>query len=170
MLFRSREDEEERLREERIEAQRHIKEREDAMEIEPVSVPNVNNIYDTQNIQAELAKNLSAILDEDTQALRPDPVTNTDNLTDEVQPEEDELIEGQLSLADWMETVREQKYGNRDTKEYSKEELERMLDEKDEKSAAYERLMEEQKEIAKANGSEFNEDRKSTRLNSSHIL
>lgn len=154
----SREDEEERLREERIEAQRHIKEREDAMEIEPVSVPNVNNIYDTQNIQAELAKNLSEILDEDTRALRPDPVTNTDNITDEVQPEEDEQIEGQLSLADWMETVREQKYGNRDTKEYSKEELERMLDEKDEKSAAYERLMEEQKEIAKANGSEFNEE------------
>ena len=89
----SREDEEERLREERIEAQRHIKEREDAMEIEPVSVPNVNNIYDTQNIQAEIAKNLSEILDEDTQALRPDPVTNTDNITDEVQPEEDEQIE-----------------------------------------------------------------------------
>lgn len=85
-------------------------------------------------------------------------MTNTDNITDEVQPEEDEQIEGQLSLADWMETVREQKYGNRDTKEYSKEELERMLDEKDEKSAAYERLMEEQKEIAKANGSEFNEE------------
>lgn len=154
----SREDEEERLREERIEAQRHIKEREDAMEIEPVSVPNVNNIYDTQNIQAELAKNLSEILDEDTQALIPDPATNTDNIPDEEQPEEDEQIEGQLSLADWMETVREQKYGNRDTKEYSKEELERMLDEKDEKSAAYERLMEEQKEIAKANGSEFNEE------------
>ena len=84
-------------------------------------------------------------------------MTNTDNITDEVQPEEDEQIEGQLSLADWMETVREQKYGNRDTKEYSKEELERMLDERNEKSAAYERLMEEQKEIAKANGSEFNE-------------
>lgn len=57
-------------------------------------------------------------------------MTNTDNITDEVQPEEDEQIEGQLSLADWMETVREQKYGNRDTKEYSKEELERMLDER----------------------------------------
>ncbi len=166
----SRENEEERLREERAEAERHIREREDAMEIEAVSVPTYNNIYDTQNIQAQLAKNLSEMLDDeqDSQIFRPHPVhpQNEENAGEET----DEQIEGQLSLADWIESVREQKYGNRDTKEYSKEELERMLDEKDEKSAAYEKIMEEQKAVARASGTEFNEEEAKLKARSQMML
>ena len=168
----SRENEEERLREERAEAERHIREREDAMEIDAVSVPTYNNIYDTQNIQAQLAKNLSEMLDDeqDSQIFRPNPVhpQNEENAGEETQ--DDEQIEGQLSLADWIESVREQKYGNRDTKEYSKEELERMLDEKDEKSAAYERIMEEQKAVARASGTEFNEEEAKLKARSQMML
>ncbi len=46
-----------------------------------------------------------------------------------------------MNLADWVESVREQKYGQQSTREFSKQELMRMLEEKDEKSAAYEMLM-----------------------------
>lgn len=158
----SRENEEERLTQERAEAERHIREREDAMEIEAVRVPNYNDIYDTQNIQAQLAQNLSSMLDDeqDPQIFRPNPVPvdSVSNGEGQQSAEDDEQIEGQLSLADWIESVRQQKYGNKDTKEYSKEELERMLDEKDEKSAAYEKLVEEQKALAQASGTEFNEE------------
>lgn len=157
----NREEEEERLLEEREEAKRQIQVREDAMEIE-VNVPNYS-LYDTQNIQAELARNLSELLDdgEETDVFRPSPIPEQQLVSaQEAAAEEvsdDEQIEGQLSLADWIETVREEKYGRQNTKEYSKAELDRMLDEKDEKSAAYERLIAEQKAKAEAEGTEFNE-------------
>lgn len=124
-----------------------------------VDIPSYNNPYDTQNLQAAIAKNLNAFLEADkveTEALRPQPIANAD--TEEHQETvEDDQIEGQLSLADWMEAVREEKYGKQNTKEFSKSELERMLDEKDEKSAAYERIMAEQKAQAQAAGREFDE-------------
>lgn len=156
------EEEAERQKEEREDVKRKIREREDAIDIE-VDVPNYS-IYDTQNIQAELAKNLSELLlDEeevDAEVFRPQPVAVPKEAAEETastaEPE-DEQIEGQLSLADWIETVREEKYGKQNTREYSKAELDRLLDEKDEKSAAYERLVAEQKAIAKAQGTEFNE-------------
>lgn len=50
----NRESEEERLKEEKEEVKRSIEARENNMEIE-VKVPNYS-IYDTQNIQEELAK------------------------------------------------------------------------------------------------------------------
>lgn len=157
----NREEEEERLIEEREEAKRQMQVREDAMEIE-VAVPNYS-LYDTQNIQAELAKNLSELLEDEakTDGLRPSPIpeqqlVSAQEAASEEVPE-DEQIEGQLSLADWIETVREEKYGRQNTKEYSKAELDRMLDEKDEKSAAYERIIAEQKAKAEAEGTEFNE-------------
>lgn len=71
--------------------------------------------------------------------------------------DEEEQVEGQLSMSDWMNEVREQKYGKQDTKEYSKTELERLLDEKDEKSLAYDKLMEEQRRLAREAGTPFNE-------------
>lgn len=156
----NREEEEEQLLAEEEEARRRIRAREDAMDI-AVDVPNYN-LYDTQNIQAELAKNLSDLLDEEETAELFRPRPNTQAAVPQPQEAaaeepEDGQIEGQLSLADWIETVREEKYGKQNTKEYSKAELNRMLDEKDEKSAAYEKLMAEQKALALAAGKEFNE-------------
>ena len=173
----SREDEEEARRV----AQKRIDEQADAMNIE-VSVPNYS-IYDTHNIQEELAKNVKNLFeDEQEETFRP-PFErkdsrnneNVDNTlaktasadTDSEQPynddqtedeqTDDEQIEGQLSITDWIESVREEKYGKQDTKEVSKAELERMLDEKDEKSQAYERIIARKKEEALNKGTEFDE-------------
>lgn len=136
---------------------------EDTNEINSIKVdiPSYDNPYDTQNLQAAIAKNLNEFLEEDkaeAEALRPQPVSeSSDSQTDGEEQLNDDQIEGQLSLADWMEAVREEKYGKQNTREFSKSELERMLDEKDEKSAAYEKIMAEQKAQAEAAGKEFNE-------------
>ncbi len=145
----TKESEQEKLEQERAEAERQIRAREDAMQIEEVAVPG-NNIYDTQNLQAEIARNLSEVLDDDdlgqdVEMFRPNPVPAPVNSQDEEVNTEDEQIEGQMSIADWMETVREEKYGSQNTKEYSKSELDRLLDQKEENSAAYEKLLEEKK-------------------------
>ena len=168
----SREDEEEARRV----AQKCIDEQADAMNIE-VSVPNYS-IYDTHNIQEELAKNVKNLFeDEQEETFRPPferkDSRNNENVdktlaktasaeTDSEQPynddqTEDEQIEGQLSITDWIESVREEKYGKQDTREFSKAELERMLDEKDEKSKAYERIIARKKEEALNKGTEFDE-------------
>lgn len=168
----SREDEEEARRV----AQKRIDEQADAMNIE-VSVPNYS-IYDTHNIQEELAKNVKNLFeDEQEETFRPpferNDSRNNGNVdktlaktasaeTDSEQPynddqTEDEQIEGQLSITDWIESVREEKYGKQDTREFSKAELERMLDEKDEKSKAYERIIARKKEEALNKGTEFDE-------------
>lgn len=168
----SREDEEEARRV----AQKRIDEQADAMNIE-VSVPNYS-IYDTHNIQEELAKNVKNLFeDEQEETFRPPferkDSRNNENVdktlaktasadTDSKQPynddqTEDEQIEGQLSITDWIESVREEKYGKQDTREFSKAELERMLDEKDEKSKAYERIIARKKEEALNKGTEFDE-------------
>lgn len=168
----SREDEEEARRV----AQKRIDEQADAMNIE-ISVPNYS-IYDTHNIQEELAKNVKNLFeDEQEETFRPPferkDSRNNENVdktlaktasadTDSEQPyndaqTEDEQIEGQLSITDWIESVREEKYGKQDTKEFSKAELERMLDEKDEKSQAYERIIARKKEEALNKGTEFDE-------------
>lgn len=168
----SREDEEEARRV----AQKRIDEQADAMNIE-VSVPNYS-IYDTHNIQEELAKNVKNLFeDEQEETFRP-PFERKDSRnngnvdktlaktasaeTDSEQPynddqTEDEQIEGQLSITDWIESVREEKYGKQDTREFSKAELERMLDENDEKSKAYERIIARKKEEALNKGTEFDE-------------
>lgn len=66
-------------------------------------------------------------------------------------------IDGQMNMNDWMTDVREKKYSGQSTKEYSKTELDRILEEKDEKSRAYDRLMEEQKKLAESSGTPFDE-------------
>lgn len=151
----SREDEEEK----RLAVQRQIDEKANAMDIE-VAVPDYDNMYNTQNIQAQLAKNMGDLFADDELSLRPQPTVQEEPVKVEETVEElpeDEQIEGQLNLQDWMETVREEKYGKQNTREFSKAELDRMLDEKDEKSAAYEKLMAEQKAKAAANGETFDE-------------
>lgn len=133
-----------------------VKEPADEVEIK-VDIPAYNNPYDTQNLQAALAKNLSEFMEEEkaeAEALRPQPAKQEETAG---ESQEDEQIEGQLSLADWLEAVREEKYGKQNTREFSKTELEKMLDEKDEKSAAYERIMVEQKAAAQAAGKAFDE-------------
>ena len=107
------------------------------------------------DIQKDVIENLNRFMQEDikeAEALRPAPV-----VTDDGKDGDNEQIKGQLSLADWIETVREEKYGNQNTREFSRVELERMLDEKDEKSAAYEKLIARQKEKAQAEGTKFDE-------------
>lgn len=163
----SKEDETERQEEETKEALRKMQAREDFI-AERVVVPDYS-IYDTQNIQEEIAKNLSGYLEEEDElaGLRPgtenivsEEVKQSDNTNaqadEEANPEE-EQIEGQLNLADWLEIVREEKYGKQNTKEYSKQELERLLYEKEEKSAAYERIIAEQRAKALEQGQEPNE-------------
>ncbi len=120
---------------------------------ESVSYKDVKQSED--DIQKDVIENLNRFMQEDikeAEALRPDPV-----VTDDGQDSDNEQIKGQLSLADWIETVREEKYGNQNTREFSRVELERMLDEKDEKSAAYEKLIARQKEKAQAEGTKFDE-------------
>lgn len=172
----SREDEEEARRA----AQKRIDEKAETMDIE-VSVPNYS-MYDTHNLQEELANNVKDLIeDEQEETFRPpfkrmETATQADSnvakdfqtgpilnsfVSDEAQEQEyageDEQIEGQLSIMDWMESVREEKYGKQDTREFSKAELERMLDEKDEKSEAYERIIAKKKEEALNKGTEFDE-------------
>ena len=156
----TKESEDEALAEERAESERQMKAREDAMEIDAVAEP-TNNIYDTQNLQDEIAKNLSKVLDEeeeeeeqDVEIFRPNPVP-VPKVVEQPEEDEDDQIEGQMSIADWMASVREEKYGSQNTKEYSKSELDRLLDEKEENSAAYEKILEERKQAklaAKAGG------------------
>lgn len=120
---------------------------------ESVSYKDVKQSED--DIQKDVIENLNRFMQEDikeAEALRPDPV-----VADDGQDSDNEQIKGQLSLADWIETVREEKYGNQNTREFSRVELERMLDEKDEKSAAYEKLIARQKEKAQAEGTKFDE-------------
>lgn len=172
-----KESEKEELEAERAESMKKMEEREAAMDIE-VKVSG-NNIYDTQNIQAEIAKNMSTLLEEnedllvfrpsyedseniqeniagvecstagETKAADNDMVDVSadgceENFTEKNISNEDEQIEGQLNIMDWMETVKEEKYGKQDTREFSRAEIERMLEEKEEKSAAYEELMKRQ--------------------------
>jgi hypothetical protein len=120
-----------------------------------VDIPNFNNPYNTQNIQAAIAKNLSEFMEEDekevieeAEKLRPQP--DTEDKEESGDSGEQDQIEGQLNLADWLESVREEKYSSQNTREFSKAELERMLDEKDEKSAAYEKIVAEKKALKNA--------------------
>lgn len=72
--------------------------------------------------------------------------------------EEDEQIEGQLSLDDWMQEIKHEKYGMQETKEFSMAELEKELEEREAQRQNYERLLEKQRELAKQKGEPFNEE------------
>ena len=164
--------------EQRKEAEERINKEAEKIDIN-VPVPEYNNLYDTRNLQEELAAKMSDLFgDEEEDAdvktfvpasknkeeqpakevKTPAPVTEQVVNDDAEVQEDDDQIEGQMDITEWMQSVREEKYGKQDTKEFSKSELERYLDEKDEKSAAYEKLVEQKKAEALADGKEIDKE------------
>ena len=164
--------------EQRKEAEERINKEAENIDIN-VPVPEYNNLYDTRNLQEELAAKMSDLFgDEEEDAdvktfvpasknkeeqpakevKTPAPVTEQVINDDAEVQEDDDQIEGQMDITEWMQSVREEEYGKQDTKEFSKSELERYLDEKDEKSAAYEKLVEQKKAEALADGKEIDKE------------
>lgn len=164
--------------EQRKEAEERINKEAENIDIN-VPVPEYNNLYDTRNLQEELAAKMSDLFgdaEEDAdvktfvpasknkeeqpaeEVKTPAPVTEQVVNDDAEVQEDDDQIEGQMDITEWMQSVREEKYGKQDTKEFSKSELERYLDEKDEKSAAYEKLVEQKKAEVLADGKEIDKE------------
>ena len=164
--------------EQRKEAEERINKEAEDIDIN-VPVPEYNNLYDTRNLQEELAAKMSDLFGDDEEdddvktfvpasknkeeqpakeVKTPAPVTEQVVNDDTEAQEDDDQIEGQMDITEWMQSVREEKYGKQDTKEFSKSELERYLDEKDEKSAAYEKLVEQKKAEALADGKEIDKE------------
>lgn len=166
--------------EQRRETEARINEKAKNIDIN-VPVPDYS-LYDTRNLQEELAANMSDLFrvdeeDEDVKTFVPaskhqdekqeekEPVkenvtavsVNTDTVdeTEGTETSDDDQIEGQMDITEWMQSVKEEKYGKQDTREFSKSELERYLDEKEEKSAAYEKMVERKKAEALAAGKEI---------------
>ena len=164
--------------EQRKEAEERINKEAENIDIN-VPVPEYNNLYDTRNLQEELAAKMSDLFgdeeeDADVKTFVPASKNKEEQPAEEVKTpapvaeqvvnddaeaqEDDDQIEGQMDITEWMPSVREEKYGKQDTKEFSKSELERYLDEKDEKSAAYEKLVEQKKAEALADGKEIDKE------------
>ena len=164
--------------EQRKEAEERINTEAENIDIN-VPVPEYNNLYDTRNLQEELAAKMSDLFgdeeeDADVKTFVPASTNKEEQPAEEVKTpapvaeqvvnddaeaqEDDDQIEGQMDITEWMQSVREEKYGKQDTKEFSKSELERYLDEKDEKSAAYEKLVEQKKAEALADGKEIDKE------------
>lgn len=164
--------------EQRKEAEERINKEAENIDIN-VPVPEYNNLYDTRNLQEELAAKMSDLFgdeeeDADVKTFVPASTNKEEQPAEEVKTpapvaeqvvnddaeaqEDDDQIEGQMDITEWMQSVREEKYGKQDTKEFSKSELERYLDEKDEKSAAYEKLVEQKKAEALADGKEIDKE------------
>lgn len=164
--------------EQRKEAEERINKEAENIDIN-VPVPEYNNLYDTRNLQEELAAKMSDLFgdeeeDADVKTFVPASKNKEEQLAEEVKTpapvteqvvnddaevqEDNDQIEGQMDITEWMQSVREEKYGKQDTKEFSKSELERYLDEKDEKSAAYEKLVEQKKAEALADGKEIDKE------------
>lgn len=169
--------------EQRRETEARINEKAKNIDIN-VPVPDYS-LYDTRNLQEELAANMSDLFradeeDEDVKTFVPaskhqdekqeekEPVkenamavsVNTDTVdeTEGTETSDDDQIEGQMDITEWMQSVREEKYGKQDTREFSKSELERYLDEKEEKSAAYEKMVERKKAEALVAGKEIDKE------------
>ena len=164
--------------EQRKEAEERINKEAENIDIN-VPVPEYNNLYDTRNLQEELAAKMSDLFgdeeeDADVKTFVPASKNKEEQPAEEVKTpapvaeqvvnddaeaqEDDDQIEGQMDITEWMQSVREEKYGKQDTKEFSKSELERYLDEKDEKSAAYEKLVEQKKAAPLADGKEIDKE------------
>ena len=149
--------------EQRRETEARINEKAKNLDIN-VPVPDYS-LYDTRNLQEELAANMSELLradeeDEDVKTFVP-ASKHQDEKVDETEGTEtsdDDQIEGQMDITEWMQSVKEEKYGKQDTREFSKSELERYLDEKEEKSAAYEKMVERKKAEALAAGKEIDKE------------
>ena len=133
-------------------------------QVDNMEVPVTNfNLYDTQNLQNELAKNLDQIMKEKPEEDRFKSLSfwkevSENSESSEGTTEEDEQVEGQLSLTDWIEAIQEEKYGKQNTKEFSKADLEKMLEQRENEKGEYEKLLAKQKQQAEANGELFNEE------------
>ena len=164
--------------EQRKEAEERINKEAENIDIN-VPVPEYNNLYDTRNLQEELAAKMSDLFgdeeeDADVKTFVPASKNKEEQPAEEVKTpapvaeqvvnddaeaqEDDDQIEGQMDITEWMQSVREEKYGKQDTKEFSKSDFECYLDEKDEKSAAYEKLVEQKKAEALADGKEIDKE------------
>ncbi len=129
-------------------------------EMSNISVPVRNyGIYDTQTLQAELVNSMNEIFSEtdsapdlkgqsaagssdDRAAVLPKKEENRPPVQESGLDAEavEEQIEGQLSIEDWIEAVREEKYSRQQTKEFSRAELERVLEKREKEHEEYEKL------------------------------
>lgn len=129
-------------------------------EMSNISVPVRNyGIYDTQTLQAELVNSMNEIFSETDSApdLKSHSATGSSGDKEPVLPKKEESrppvkepgldaeaveeqIEGQLSIEDWIEAVREEKYSRQQTKEFSRVELERVLEKREKEHEEYEKL------------------------------
>lgn len=142
-------------------------------EMSNISVPVRNyGIYDTQTLQAELVNSMNEIFSEtgstpdskgqsaagsfdDKEAVLPKKEESTPSVKEPGLDAEavEEQIEGQLSIEDWIEAVREEKYSRQQTKEFSRAELERVLEKREKEHEEYEKLkakMEEREDPIKS--------------------
>lgn len=136
-------------------------------EMSNISVPVHNyGIYDTQTLQAELVNSMSEILKEENKPAQPAKAEGVDEAgykaagltkedaygeangqeTENEADDVEEQIEGQLSIEDWIEAVREEKYSRQQTKEFSRAELERVLEKREQELEEYEKLKAKLKE------------------------
>lgn len=124
----NKEDEEE----ERKEAQARIDERVEEFD---TVVPDYD-INNTQNLQAEIAKGLGNYIAEEDKDFTPEDFMKTGELDpeeinlaakereEEEVSEDDDQIEGQLSLMDWIESIKEEKFANKEAKEVENKNME----------------------------------------------
>ncbi len=158
--------------EQRKEAEERINKEAENIDIN-VPVPEYNNLYDTKNLQEELAANMSDLFkadeeDEDVKTFvpasknkeeqpaekvkTPAPVTEQIVNDDAEAQEDDDQIEGQMDITEWMQSVREEASN---TKEFSSQSLSVILIRE---SAAYEKLVEQKKAEALADGKEIDKE------------
>ena len=124
----NKEDEEE----ERKEAQARINEKVEEFD---TRVPDYD-INNTQNLQNEIVKGLGDYLDEEDKDFTPEDFMKTGELDpeeirlaakqreEEEVKEDDDQIEGQLSLMDWIESIKEEKFANKEAKEVENKNME----------------------------------------------
>lgn len=126
-------------------AQRQAEEEKKEAEISNMSVPVRNyGVYDTQTLQTELVNSMSEIFsqEEDDENAAGQQAVSDSTIREDGQDVEapEEQIEGQLSIEDWIEVIREEKYSKQQTKEFSRAELEKILEKREQEHQEYERL------------------------------
>lgn len=127
------------------ELQKQAEEEKKADELSSISVPVQNyGVYDTQTLQTELINSMNELFGEENKAEAADEDSQKVevDIREEGQEMEapEEQIEGQLSIEDWIEVIREEKYSKQRTKEFSREELEIALERREREHQEYESL------------------------------
>ncbi|MGN0481585.1 MAG: hypothetical protein ACI4EV_08440, partial [Lachnospiraceae bacterium] len=128
-------------------AQRQADEEKKEAEISNMSVPVRNyGVYDTQTLQTELVNSMSELFSHDEDNAGGNANVRTTVSDSDVRESgqdveaPEEQIEGQLSIEDWIEVIREEKYSKQQTKEFSRAELEKVLEKREQEHQEYERL------------------------------